>query len=185
MLTVTCTLSGTEADAPRAAIQQDGLHVHIRNTSGADRLFDVEGVGGDSAPSVEGFQVWRVPTGTARFNCGPPGADPVAVEIVDPAGYYVSDTLDCPSATRGSIDYGAGTAGQKGDVLVVARGQIGGLRAGDRVERAGYPRADQPSVRVVRDGKTVAVAGYDPDGAGGWLLSGTSVCDGTGLTWGS
>ena len=42
VLTVTCTATGTEADALRAAIQQDGLHVHIRNTSGTDRLYLID-----------------------------------------------------------------------------------------------------------------------------------------------
>jgi hypothetical protein len=185
VLTVTCTPTGTQADSARAALQRDGLHVHIRNTSGADRVFEVEDVGGDNAPSVDGTQVWRVPTGTARFSCGPPRSDPVTVEIVDPAGFYVSDTLDCPGAASSALDYGAGTQGPKGDVLVVARGQIHGLRGGDRVERAGYVQSTEgPRVRVVRDGKAVAAAAYDSDGAGGWLLTTTSVCDGTGIAWG-
>ena len=139
VLTVTCTPTGTEADSLRAAIQQDGLHVHIRNTSGTDRTFDIEGVGGDSAP-VDGLQVWRLSTGTTRFSCGPAGSDPVAVELVDPAGYYVSDAIDCASATSANFDHVENADGPKGDLLGVARQQIKGLRIGDQVEPAGYVR---------------------------------------------
>ena len=182
VLTVTCTPTGTEADSLRAAIQQDGLHVHIRNTSGTDRTFDIEGVGGDSAP-VDGLQVWRLSTGTTRFSCGPAGSDPVAVELVDPAGYYVSDAIDCASATSANFDHVENADGPKGDLLGVARQQIKGLRIGDQVEPAGYVGSLEPRVRVVNDGTTVAVAGYRSDGADGWLLTNTSVCAGSGISW--
>ncbi len=181
VLTVTCTATGTDADAERAALQPDGLHVHIRNTSGTERAFDVEDIGGDNAPSVEGLQVWPVPVGTARFSCGPEGSEPVAVEIVDPAGYFVSDVLDCAASTS-TVDYAARTEGPKGDVLIVARNQISGLRPGDRVERAGFARSTEPRVRVVRDGKPIAVVAYTSDGGGGWLRGMTSVCDGAEIT---
>jgi hypothetical protein len=183
LLTVTCTPTGTEADAERVTIQPDGLHVHIRNTSGTERIFDIEGVGGDVAPSVEGLQVWRLPTGTARFSCGPSGTDPVQVEVVDPAGYYVSDAIDCPSAAVSNIDYAADASGPKGELGSVALSQIRGLRPGDRVEPAGYIRSLEPRVRVVSDGKVAAVAAYRSDGAGGWLVTSVSVCAGSGISW--
>lgn len=60
---------------------------------------------------------------------------------------------------------------------------FGPLGAEDRVEPAGYPEAEIRQVRLVRDGRTVAVADYaDASFAGGeegsgWISEGYSACD--------
>ena len=186
---VTCTATGTTIGTSRVAVQEDGVHFLVRNASGESRGFDIDGVGGENAPDTEGTLVRAVPIGVARIWCGPPAAseaDWISIEVLDPSGFYIPDKVECGSeAVNGSIDYVEGAKGRKGDPVAIARQQITGLRAGDEVGRAGYRRSDAPEVRVVRDGKVVAVATYASDGAGGWLIGDTTACTGTGLGWGS
>ncbi|HEY5629191.1 MAG TPA: hypothetical protein VIR16_06740 [Candidatus Limnocylindrales bacterium] len=95
------------------------------------------------------------------------------------------DQVSCTAATTGSIDHLAGARGLPGDVLAIAAKQILGLRPADRVELASSAGADTATVRVVRDGTVIAIAIYDADGAGGWLISTTITCSGLGLSWGA
>jgi hypothetical protein len=188
-LDVTCTPTGTTVGSSRVAVRDDGVHFQVRNTSGESRGFDVDGVGGQNAPDAEGTVVWALPTGVARIWCGPSAAseaDWISVEVVDPSGFYIPDTVEYGSeVVHGSTDYTEDAKGRKGDPVAIARQQITGLRAGDQVGRAGYRRSDEPKVRVVRDGKVVAVGTYTSDGAGGWLIGDTTACADAGLGWGS
>jgi hypothetical protein len=127
--------------------------------------------------------VATIQPGTYEIGCG--GA-PVAFEVVDPNGLYVSGDLACGDAgnsgTVGAIDYAPGALGMRGSPVQVARKALRGLRAGDLVERAGYPETTETSaVRVVRESRTVAVLGFETDGHEGWLLTSTQACHSTGL----
>ena len=148
----------------------------------------IDGVGSDDASGPQQNQVWLLPTGPARVWCG--DTDPASsedwidIELVDPDGYYIADVVDCASASGATIDYVNNAKGPHGDPIAVARRQIKGLRDGDLVERAGYVGGPGTKVRVVRDGHVVAVGSYSSDHAGGWLIDMTTVCGGSGLTWG-
>ena len=82
-------------------------------------------------------------------------------------------------------DYVAGAKGSPGTPVDVVRAYLGErdrLRPGDVLERAGYRDADEPAlVRLVRDGRVVALFSLIGDGDAGWLLSQTDACTGVGL----
>jgi hypothetical protein len=85
-----------------------------------------------------------------------------------------SDTTSCVSPT---FDYAQGARGKAGEPVDLARVDVGGIRPGDVVERD----TAAGSVRIVRDGAVIGRVTYDPDGAGGWLLVGGTLCDGLGV----
>jgi hypothetical protein len=163
--------------------QLDGVHVLVKNTSGRDLLFQWE-LGGDNAPEGERELVLPVPPGVSEIRCQDPAEDAgapdgyVELEVVDPDGIYVSTELECGSKQRvGWInDFIMGATGDP-DPVASARERLQGLEPDDLVEAAGYPEAQTPQVRVVRDGKVVAVVDFLDDGQGGWLLGGGEACD--------
>jgi len=73
--------------------------------------------------------------------------------------------------------------GERGDPVDLAErdlprelGELGVIRRGDVVEPVGYP--DVPGrVRLVREGETLAVMAYRPDGSGGWHFGGVEYCE--------
>jgi hypothetical protein len=76
-----------------------------------------------------------------------------------------------------NIDYDQDAAGEQGDPVDLAKGDLADtIEAGDEVRAAGYPEADLPTVAVVRDGRVVAVAQYFEAPQGGWLLSSVTAC---------
>jgi hypothetical protein len=58
----------------------------------------------------------------------------------------------------------------------LARDHFQGLLPTDVVELAGYPEAQDPVVRVVRDGATIATIEYFQATDGGWLEDSVSRC---------
>ena len=72
-----------------------------------------------------------------------------------------------------------GAKGEIGDPVLLARKALRGLRAGDVVERGGYP-AETGLVRVVRAGNVIGAISFDGDGRGGWFLAGSTLCGGLG-----
>jgi hypothetical protein len=185
---VECTATGTTVTTDLVAAQRDGVHFHVRNTSGANPAFQIDGVGGDNTPASVGTLVFPLQLGPARIWCGPSDtptdADWVTVTVVDPKGVFVPDTLTCGTVSHQSIDYGADAKGKKGDPVAIARSTITGLRPGDTVERAGYPAAEERKVRVVHDGQIAAVGTYFSDQHGGWLLGSVDECAGSTIRWG-
>ena len=185
VLTVTCTRDrdrGRRRRVPPSS--RTALHIHIRNTSGTERIFDIEGVGGDSAP-VDGLQVWRLPTGI--------GAVLVRAGRVGPgrgrarrSRRLLRQRRDrhAPSATNANFDHKANAVGPK-------RGSARGRSSAGQGPPDRRPGASRPATSGARNREsassttatTVAVAGYLSDGAGGWLLTNTSICAGTGISW--
>ena len=186
-LDVTCQGAETFVDGAVVAAQADGVHVLIRNPYRSDLDVVLERPDGEAVTDAQVEQaeaeiVIAAEPGRYAIRCGATG---VPVEVVDPAGRYISADLGCPGAsgTAGVIDYPPGALGAKGDVVAVARLELRGLRTSDSVERAGYPASTGPAaVRVLRLGSVIAVLGFAPDGHGGWLLTGTRSCPGSQLT---
>ena len=81
------------------------------------------------------------------------------------------------SCVSGDALYVEDARGSKEDPVRQARKLLKGLRAGDVVQRGGYP-ADKGLVRVVRDGQVIGTMTYEDDGHGGWLLVGSTSCGG-------
>ena len=183
-LGVQCTATGTTLASDRVAAQPDGVHFRVASVE-PGRAFQIDGIGGENA---EGELVWEIPPGPARLWCGPlPDVgdhDWVPVDVVDPLGLYSNVKLACASVAL-TLDYPGGTRGEVGDPVVIARRHLLGLRPGDVVDAGGYPAARQRKVRVMRAGTPVAVATYASDDRGGWILSGTEVCNGSNVRFGS
>lgn len=75
--------------------------------------------------------------------------------------------------------YAPGARGEKGDPVDITRRRFSEeIEEGDVVEVAGYPESrGERTVRVVREGRVVAVVEYFRE-SGGWLGSGYSACAG-------
>lgn len=188
---VACDGSTTTVLTPRVAAQPDGVHVRVTNTSSLDLSLQVEGVGGDNAPVGEHESVWPLAPSEVRLRCLDPAVDAgspggyVTVQVVDPAGLYVSPELDCSSVVAMTPEYPEGWMGYQGDPVEAARVLLTGLLEGDVVERAGYPQSSEPVVRIVREGVVVGRVHLREDGQGGWLLDTLERCDqpGIGFDW--
>jgi hypothetical protein len=187
---LTCDGSTTTLLTPRVAAQPDGVHVRVTNTSSLDLSLQVEGVGGDNAPVGERESVWQLAPGEVRLRCLDPAVDAgspggyVTVEVVDPAGLYVSPELGCASVVGMTPEYAEGWMGYQGDPVEAARVLLTGLLEGDVVERAGYPGSTEPIVRIVREGAVVGSVHLRDDGQGGWLLDTLERCDQPGVDFG-
>lgn len=106
---VTCTASGTQVSSSRIAARADGVHVRVRDTSGAKGVYFVYGYGkgrggGDPVERGTTTQVLSIPPGPATFSCTYEQATvqdpPVSVEVVDPAGAWRTGALaglGCPA----------------------------------------------------------------------------------------
>jgi hypothetical protein len=188
----TCDETGTIAPSDATVeAQPDGVHVAITDEGDVPVSFSVGELGGDGAePGQRKETVWQLPPGNTIVSCsvasesGGGVASSASLNVVDPAGSYVTAELDCPGAASSQIsDYVEGAVGVQGDPVEVARQHFSGLEFDDLVERAGYPESEPPVVRVVRRGDVVASATFMLDGQGGWLLESLEVCYGVPIAW--
>ena len=89
--------------------------------------------------------------------------------------------LECPGgmAVGGTSDYAPGAEGEDaGTVEQTRRAFSGQIREGDRVGLSTTPqRGAQRTVRVAREGRTVALIVYRRAG-GGWLMDSYEACAG-------
>lgn len=93
---VTCTPRGTRVSSRRVAARPDGVHVRVRDTSGAEDVYvnfqhDAGGGGGDPVPARGTVMVRDIPPGAATVNCSSGDGKEdrrVAVEVLDPAGSW-------------------------------------------------------------------------------------------------
>jgi hypothetical protein len=184
---VVCDRAGETTLTPRVAASLDGVHVEIRNESGAERVVHVrteDSAQGEGFPTGTHTRVWMLPPGSATVTCSDPAEDPgeqagAPFEIDDPKSVWASTELDCDKVVAETIDYFVGAPGLQGEpVEVVAAADEVDIARDDVVEPAGYPDdAESPTVRVVRDGRVIAVVELVPAEDGGWLLTSVSRCD--------
>ena len=188
---IRCTRDGTfEVLTPRVAASSDGVHVHVRNETGEP--VSIGGFGPDVEQADE-IVVARTPPGEVDVSCWPyskhggPEPETERVLIVDPRSYWVDPELECAptgatGTTGGSIyDYVSPAHGEKGQPVEIAHRRLNGLRQDDTLEPAGYPDAEYPLVRVLREGRVAAVMNFGPAGDGGWLVEGFSSCPEVGI----
>jgi hypothetical protein len=123
--------------------------------------------------------VIEAPPGTAELQCIPETYDFTNLkyayfEIVVGDSGYKSTELECEPGAAPMGGSGANIGGYTGPppVAQARKAFAGRLEEGDVVEEAGYPEAPSPPVRVVRDGRVVAMIDYD---AGGY---GVTYCNG-------
>ena len=179
---VTCTPAGASVTTP-VAVQPDGVHFVVEGPEDVTAIVgDGQGDEPDAWLSGPGQTVSTL-LGTGRYQvaCRGGATDemlPVRapLEIIDPGGIWLEDRLTCPDRVIGITDYVEGAEGERGDLIAAMRRHVTGLRAGDLVTRAGYPVTKNREVRVIRDGRIVAVATYEPAGPDAWLLGSFAVC---------
>jgi hypothetical protein len=192
---IVCDGTSIQVLTPQVRPQPDGVHIRMDNRSDRELTVGLRyangGGGGNGAPpgvfevaDPQGGTALPAPPGVTTVTCtdlslhgNPDDAPPTATfEIVDEDGIYISTALDCDEQVSGIGDYVAGTTGEVGDPVDLARAHFQRLRDTDIVERAGYPESTIPVVRVVRDGQAIATIEYEPDGQGGWLTGTVSRC---------
>jgi hypothetical protein len=184
---IVCTEDGgTRLWTPVVEVQPDGVHLDVENRAGAQAS-----INGFSLDVAEGRHkaVVKTPPGRMKVACNPfsqqgGNKKPTKydLELVDPDGHWVSTGLECESdAVVGTTSYAPEPIG-KGDPAEAVEEMVKGLKPDDLVEPAGYPQADVPTVRIVRDSKVVGVIGFaeTDDGLG---IEGTSTCDSARLRW--
>ena len=186
---IVCTEDGgTRLWTPVVEVQPDGVHLDIENRTGEPTTFF-----GLSPEVDEGRhkEVVTEPPGRLRVACYPNSqhetdAKPVKydLELVDPKGHWRSTELQCETdLVEGStLDYAVPLPkGQSKDPVAVVGESVEGLRPNDVIETAGYPEADPPVVRVLRNEKVIGAYSFLEADDGGLVLGGGSSCASAGL----
>jgi hypothetical protein len=177
---VTCDGDGTRITDRRVQPQNNGLHFEIRNRAHRLEGFVVGSYLGKSLVRGKNHFVVPVAPGALRIACGEHLArDGVVIHVVNANGVWVSNRLDCERAHGYSISDSPPDMSGAGPIEL-ARKYLRGLTDQDHLELAGYPKGSERSVRVVRDGKVIAGAGFDAMREG-LRFSGMSSCDGSGV----
>jgi hypothetical protein len=186
---VVCTEDGARSSTPKVEARRDGVHLELDNRLG-EGGFEVsygEGGSGGSAPTGESRQVVEIPPGEVRVGCfvndsaEVPEDDYATFEVVDMDGSYTPTRLQCSDGramgSSGPSHGGESPEGEKGSLPALARRAFSeSLQPGDVVEGAGYPEArERRSVRVVRDGKVVAMLDFQPSPEG-WSPGSYTAC---------
>lgn len=188
----------TRVFTPKVEARPDGVHYTIDNRLGVDSSYTVEypsgGGIGDNLPKGESRHIEPFAPGMlVKISCDPPTYEGekdlefASFEIIKGESGYRSRSLQCSG--EGQVHGLPASGGNlKGDPVELAKRCFKGkIEEGDVVEVAGYPRIselrvadDQRYVRVVRDGKVVAVISYtrvSQEEGGGWMRGGSSECE--------
>jgi hypothetical protein len=119
VLEVVCGKTGTSVSTPRIVAAADGVHLRVRDESGGSGTYlgysYGEGMGfggGDPAGPGTISRVLTMPPGPGRLQCSHDNGDTkdraVAIEVLDPAGYWKSGALaalGCTSPEVSMIDW--------------------------------------------------------------------------------
>jgi hypothetical protein len=177
--------SFTRVSPSKVAAQPDGVHIRFDNRLGERAWYSAEALalaerpltppGGVPLPKGKSNQVVEYPPGLTKIACSLPSLarplDSYALfEVIEGDSNYKSLRLECkPSAVpeHGAMPV-ASRAGSKFE-LVSYRDPVkkareyfsNSLKEGDVVEEAGYPEDPDPPVRVVRNGKVIAIVYFD------------------------
>ena len=111
------------------------------------------------------------------------------LDVIDVDGFWTDDTLSCehPLVLHRDPEWaligGPMPEGERGELVDLAErdlprelGALGVIRRGDVVETVGYTGVPG-RVRLVRDGASLAIISYRPDGRGGWHLGNVEYCE--------
>jgi hypothetical protein len=147
---VTCSASGTSVARPTVRALDDGVHFLVRHPDGT-----TAGLNDEDGRLIEGYAVVSLAPGIHDIDCGEaPAPSPARIEVLDPAGRYRPEALQCEDASGmvSSID-GEPVAGPEAVAWLRTRLT---LRPADILEPAGYPAEVGPTIVLVRDGRVVA-----------------------------
>ena len=172
----------TRVLTPKVAAHPDGVHIQFDNRlgKGAPYYYANPGGFGASIPKGKSNQEALLPPGTAKIRCSPLRYYEehfASFEVVEGDSGYRSPELECkPGAVpRGGAVVASGADSKfelisYRDTVEEAREYYKkGLKEGDVLEKAGYPKATAtdpfPTVRVVRNGKVIATYWSDSSGS--------------------
>jgi hypothetical protein len=188
----------TRVLTPKVEAQPDGVHYRIDNRMGVDSSYTVEypsggGIGANLPKGESGHIEPFAPGIRIKISCDPPGYEGekelelASFEIFKGDSGYRSRSLQC---SGGGQLHGLPASGGnlKGAPVELAKRYFkSNIEEGDVVEIAGYPKLAhsgvhgyQRYVRVVRDGKVVAVINYTRVSLGegsGWMRGGSFECE--------
>jgi hypothetical protein len=189
---IVCDGTTVSVDTPLVAAQPDGVHLTFDAASetmftiiaGASSVDYALGPGG--AP-VGDVVMPQLAPGRYDLSCRPlpnegaaPG-DTAPLEVIDPKGWYVSTALECEVGERPAQEQSRPVV-ESGDPVDIARARLTGIQPTDVVERAGYPEATSPEVRIVREGSTVGLVAFGGT-PGEWWTALLTSCEGTSFGW--
>jgi hypothetical protein len=193
---VACETDATRVLTGSVKVQPDGVHVEVDNRT--DRpvylhhRYDGRELNVQNLPPGLSEVVIQEGPGSWEVICSSPDRYPaddaawVPLDVSDPDGIWVSDRLACEHSTNTHPDYvedfeGGTPPGTPGDPVELARDAIAGgafeVLPDDVLERAGYPDALPVQVRLVRDGRIIAVQYFAQAEGGGWIDRGVDFCD--------
>jgi hypothetical protein len=171
----------------RVTTTSEGVRVQVRNRSGEP--VSINGIGLDFSPGVP-QDVAGVEPGHIGVACWPysrhRGNEPktLPLEVVDPEGFFTEPSIECPPGDEieaAIYDFLSGRRGREGDPIVVARSALPNIREDDKLEQVAYAGAEEATVAVVRDGRTVATISLTRAEGGSWLVGGYYACASSGL----
>jgi hypothetical protein len=159
----------------------DGVHIVIDNRSSVPLTLWVR-TGANAAPKGRAEVLsplgtaWQIPPGEAVISCKGESDAQAVLEIADPEGLWRPFELPCPDRVGFMSRYHMGD-GDPTDPVDQARSYFAEfLKKGDIVERAGYPEAARPIVRIVRSDEIMAMMEFVPDSNHGWLVGTALRC---------
>lgn len=190
---IVCDRSNTQVLTPVVRPQPDGVHLVVVNRDSIDLGFSFEtangrGGGGENADRGRSRHVLDLWPGEATVGCSDSGGGTTPAEetlkVVDVQGLWTSPELDCFEVvgTSGG-SYGRPPAGDPRDPEVIAR-EFFKPQPGEQVVSARYPRAEERTFVLLREGRTIASADFvDASFAGGergsgWIQHGYQACGG-------
>lgn len=191
---VTCDGLSTTIRDRDVIVQDDGPYFAIYNTSGRSLSFEVKPVPDDheawepielyglSGAPVVGISPGIAP-GRREIRCSHE-EDWVAVDVVDPHDTFVSVRLECSDWTAFDVPWTSSwPKGLDVDPVDLARQELVGVLAADRIEPTGYGGRYIGWFRIVRRGHVVASVRYMQPNAGGWLMASGRICPGFGIAF--
>lgn len=188
---VTCDGTGTAVDESFATSGSHGWVFEVNNTTdGSVKLAVEKGPNylGPVGPGVTKLGYIDAPPGDLRIACSDSSggySEWVGLHTASVFGLYTSPDLQCGPGDQWMStisDYVSTTQGETGDLLVLARKDLSGLKAADEVRFSGYEEEPDQPIVVLRDDKRIASITYAPAPQGpGWIPSEVQACESSGI----
>lgn len=194
VLDVVCSAAGTSVSAVLVKAQADGVHLRVRNTSGASGVYlnyrygdNYRYGGGDPVDDDASDRVLSLPPGPARLNCSSSegrNEDPtVQVEVQDPARVWRGGALaafGCSSPAWSSIGWVIGPGkGRTADAAMAALVAQMDEPTTWLAAQEGYVAAQRQTYVMEREGKPWATALVAHAAHGGYTASMGGLCRAT------
>jgi hypothetical protein len=189
---VICERGAISLETPVVRAWEDGVHFRFENPGGAaefslhHQTWPYGTAEGGNLPRVASDGRSSIAPGKVLVACIPerlgsysdPDAETAVLEVVDPAGLYVSWELACGEGEQFRMQLKLGDD----ESVVEAFRRVPGIEPSDRFQRPLYPRSPLhwPTFMVFRDGQAIARIGAPRLGDRWELL--IDACPGSGIT---